>query len=72
MLLQMFNEKECSYKEEISDLKTQQQKGMQIEIEIRKQYNKLEDEFKKLKGEAIYAREELDRFKTSAQASTSK
>lgn len=30
MLRQMFDEKECAYKEEISDLKTQLEEGMKI------------------------------------------
>jgi len=39
---------------------------------MRKQYKELEDESQKLKAEAKSAKQELERFKTSAQASTRK
>lgn len=72
MLLQIFDEKECTYKEEISDLKTQLEEGRKIEEGMRKQCKEIEDEFQKLKVEANSAREELHRIRTSAQETRGK
>jgi len=43
-----------------------------IENGMRNKYKELEDEFQKLKAEANFAREDLERIRSSAQATRSK
>lgn len=72
MLLPMFDEKECAFKEEIPYLKTQLEEGRKIENGMRKQYKELEGACQKLKFEAKYTREGLERIISNAQATRRK
>ena len=59
-VLQIIEEREKNFKEEIFYLKNQLEEGRKIEEEMRKWYKEKEDLCQRLKNELYFVREELE------------
>ena len=66
-LLQLFDEKECTYKEEIIRLKNQLEEGKKIEEGMRNQYKEKEDQCQRLEDEVASLRNKVNEEDTTTE-----